>query len=72
MATGYKFYLKTPLIPNRASYVVAKDEQGKPVGEYNAYYRPRNDTVSLYPRKGVYYNYLPKSDISIFLLIKDY
>ena len=71
MQSNYKYYLKQPLVANKASYVVMKDEQGIPRGEFNAYYRPEKDSVDLYTRKKSF-NYHPKHTVSIYALIRDY
>ena len=69
-----KYYLKDPFIPGRGARVITKDQTGKPTGEYKAYYRPERGVATLYPAHGswIYGGYLPKYEISINLLIKDY
>ena len=68
-----KYYLKTPFMPARPSRVLVKDEEGKPCGEYDAYYRPEKGTAILYPAPGSWiYGRLVKQEISIRYLIKSY
>ena len=45
------YYVKKRLVPHKAVLVYAKDEQGKPCGEYDGYWNPKFGTVTLYPAK---------------------
>lgn len=68
-----KYYLKQPLVVNQPARVIAKSDEGKPCGEYDAYYRPEKDAADLYPAKGSWiYGRLTKQTVSIFNLIKSY
>ena len=69
--TMAKYYLKQPLIVDKPSRVIVKSDDGRPQGEYNAFYRPQKDAVDLYPAKGLCSQY-SKHTVSIFNLIKDY
>ena len=67
------YYLKSPLSPGRPSRIITRKQDGIPCSEFRGYYRPDSDTVVLYPAPGSsIYGYLPKHEISIYLLIKDY
>lgn len=52
--------------PNR---VYAKNDEGKPTGEYDGYYNPGSGTVTLYPAKGSWiYGRLKKDKIAVSLI----
>lgn len=68
-----KYLLKDPLIPNKHARVKTTDAEGKPTGEYRAYYRPEHESVVLYPAPGSWiYGRLRKHEVSIRLLTKDF
>lgn len=69
-----RYHLMHPLVPGRGSRVITKTEDGRPTGEYTAFYRPERGVVTLYPAPKAkrFFGYLPKHEVSIHLLIKSY
>lgn len=68
-----KYCLKDPLIPGQPARVKTMDAEGKPTGEYKAYYKPERGTVMLYPAPGSWiYGRLAKHEVSVYLLTRAY
>lgn len=70
----YKFSTKEKEIVPRVPFrVMAKDENGKIKGEYNGYFKPEKDEVTLYPIRGhrLIYGVLTPCAIDASSLVKE-